>query len=384
MEMSTWGLVDTINTVSICFLSLFSVFLLTHKRGKPVSNKTLGFFLLATALTLLNFVLSRPSLLSSSFLLVFLFMNSVDFLIGPLLYFYVRTVAYRDFVWRKKYLLHAIPMIVYLVFLAVVCITTPATLRNVDKMNESFLVTFGLSAATAIVAAQLLAYLGSSLFVLRSYHRRISDSYSSLDKLSLSWLYSILGGFGLSWLIGAAHGIAAISTQRGAPSLVLSIVDMLITFGIALIILLRGLKQPEIFSGIEEKPKYEHSQLTKDESDRVLDELNVFMETQKPFLIPRLSVGELAKNMGVTARTLSQVINSRLGKNFLDFINSYRVEEAKKLITASGSNGRTILEIALESGFNSKSVFNKAFRKHAGVTPKDFKKKYRSAPYGPD
>lgn len=373
--MNAWSLIDTINTISVFFLCFFALFLLTQKRGKPVSNKTLGLFLLAWGLALLNFVLSRPGRLPPSFLPVFLFMNAVDFALGPLLYLYVKSVAYRDFRWRKSQLPHALPLIFYLISLAAVVVLSPGSLESIGELRRSFFGSVGISVFASIISAQLLCYLGASLLVLRSYRQRISNSYSSLDRLNLSWLYLVIGGFGFIWLIGSINQMTAIGTRRGAPSVVLSIKNMLISFGMANVIMFKGLKQPEIFSGIEEKPKYEKSQLTDEEADRLLVSLKNHMETQKPHLVPGLSSIRLARGMAVPARAISQVINSRLGKNFVDFINSYRVEEAKRLLSESCANGKTILEIVYESGFNSKSVFNKAFKKHAGMPPNEFRRK---------
>ena len=368
-------MIDTINTISVFFLCFFSLFLLTHKRGKPVSNKILGLFLLAWGLALLNFVLSRPSRLPPFFLPLFLFMNAFDFMLGPLLYLYVKSVAYRDLTWRKSHLPHALPLIFYLLSLAAVVVLSPGSLESLDDLRKSFFGSVGMPVFASVISAQLLAYLGASLLVLRSYRRRISNSYSSLDKLSLGWLYLVIGGFGLIWVIGSVNQMTAIGTRRGAPSVVLSLVNMLISFGMANVIVFKGLKQPEIFSGIEEKPKYEKSPLTDEEADRLLISIKNHMEIQKPYLVPGLSIIGLAREMAIPARYVSQVINSRLRKNFVDFVNSYRIEEAKRLLSESCTNGKTILEIAYESGFNSKSVFNKAFKKHAGVPPNEFRRK---------
>jgi hypothetical protein len=131
--MATWSLIDTINVISVFFLFFFSLFLLTHKRGKPLSNRMLGLFLVAMALSILNFVLSRENRLPSSFLLVFLFLNCFNFLMGPLLYLYVRSVAYRDFSWRKGHLLYALPLLFYLLFFVANIIHFPSALKNVPS-----------------------------------------------------------------------------------------------------------------------------------------------------------------------------------------------------------------------------------------------------------
>jgi len=373
--MSSWSPIDTINVISIFSLVFFSLFLLTHKKRKTLSNRILGFFLLAMAFVLLNFVLSRENRLPSSFLVVFLFMNAFSFLMGPLLYLYVRSVAYRDLTWRKCHLVHAIPLIFYLFSLAAAAVMDGAALDNISSLRKSFFGAVAMPIFTGIISFQLFFYLGASVWALRSYRARLSNSYSSLDKLSLSWLQLIIGGIGLMWVIGAVNSLAAMGARGGRPWPWLSVVNMVIIFGIANIVIFRGLKQPEVFSGIEEKPKYDKSPLTDDEAERLADTLKDFMESKKPHLVPGLSLSDLAKEMAAPSRALSQTINSRLRKNFVDFVNFYRIEEAKRLLSEPGASGKTILEIAYEAGFNSKSVFNKAFKRHAGMPPKEFRKK---------
>jgi AraC-like DNA-binding protein len=102
-------------------------------------------------------------------------------------------------------------------------------------------------------------------------------------------------------------------------------------------------------------------------------ELINYMETSQPYLEPSLKINELAQSLSIPSKSLSQSINQQLGKNFYDFVNSYRIEEAKKKIVKANGNGRTILEILYDSGFNSKAAFNRAFKKHTGITPTEYK-----------
>jgi hypothetical protein len=214
--MSTWSLIDTINVISAFFLVFFSLFLLTHKKGKPLSNRILGLFLLTMAFLLLNFVLSRENRLPSSFSVVFLFMNAFSFMMGPLLYFYVRSVVYRDLTWRRGHLVHAIPLIFYLFSLAAVVVIDPVSLESISNLRTSFFGAVAMPIFTGIISFQLLFYLGASLWALRSYRARLSNSYSSLDKLSLSWLHLIIGGIGLIWVIGAFNSLAALGARGGS------------------------------------------------------------------------------------------------------------------------------------------------------------------------
>ena len=371
--MNEWGLVQTLNAAAVFFLCAFSLFLLTQKKGKRSSNRILAFFLLALALSTLNSPLSHDKRLVSFFLPLFLVVNSVDFLMGPLLYLYVRSVVFRDFAWERDDVLHAIPFLIYLLFLTINLIAAPATFKDLLLYRKSFFRTSAMSFFTALVAGQLLSYVGASCLVLRSYRARIKNSFSSLEKINLSWLGSIIGGSGLMWLVLSADGVQAVSMRSGRHSLVLSAINVFISLGMANVIVFRGLKQPEIFSGLEEKPKYEKSTLTDEEADRLLSSFLSYMEAKKPYLVSGLSIGGLAREMAVPVRYLSQVINSRLKKSFFDCINGYRVEEARRLLAEPHGNAMSILQVAFEAGFNSKAAFNRAFKKHAGRAPKEFR-----------
>jgi AraC-like DNA-binding protein len=143
------------------------------------------------------------------------------------------------------------------------------------------------------------------------------------------------------------------------------------------LIFYKALQHPEIFSGMPEveKPvKYEQSRLTDSEKAKYLQKLRDYFHQQKPYLNPELTITEVASKLNVSVKYLSQVINESLGKNFYDFINSYRIEEAKQQLKNEAESRKTILEVLYESGFNSKSAFNSAFKKHTGFTPTEFRK----------
>ena len=148
-----------------------------------------------------------------------------------------------------------------------------------------------------------------------------------------------------------------------------------------------GLRQPAIFTqafvsqqtAIEESvnqtvEKYHRSGLDKETSLVFLNELASHMETNKPYLEGDLVLPQLARQLGISANYLSQVINEQLKVNFYDFINGYRVEDAKRLMKNTGQKNSNILNIALDSGFNSKSAFYTAFKKATSMTPTQYRK----------
>ncbi len=145
-----------------------------------------------------------------------------------------------------------------------------------------------------------------------------------------------------------------------------------------------GFKQGKIFGQTkiyikEEKEKNHKIKKTKntdsyqDENIRLATQLNKYVENQKPWLNPKLSLYDLASELNTTNQQLSTLLRGYLNTNFYDFINHYRVEEVKKRLKDS-SNQYTILAIALECGFNSKASFNRIFKQKTGVTTSEFMK----------
>jgi AraC-like DNA-binding protein len=99
------------------------------------------------------------------------------------------------------------------------------------------------------------------------------------------------------------------------------------------------------------------------------------METEKPYLLPKLTLPELAEKCGMSTHLLSRVINEEFGKNFFEFVNYYRVEEFKNELLDQENKNLTFLAVAYKSGFNSKTTFNTAFRSITGQTPREFYRK---------
>jgi AraC-like DNA-binding protein len=139
----------------------------------------------------------------------------------------------------------------------------------------------------------------------------------------------------------------------------------------------KGLKQPAIFTGYKEnqsRGKYEKTSLADAVKEDYKNKLLLYMESRKPYLDSTLCLNNLAEKVAIPAHHLSQVLNICLNQNFFDFINSYRIKESRRLLSEQDSVKKTVLEILYTTGFNSKSVFNAAFKKHTGMTPSQFKK----------
>jgi len=117
--------------------------------------------------------------------------------------------------------------------------------------------------------------------------------------------------------------------------------------------------------------KYERSSLTREAAEMDIKRIDRLMRREKPYLDAELSLPRLAELLRMPRNRLSQLLNESLDRKFTDFINEYRVEEAKRLLLGSSDAG--ILDIAFDAGFNSKATFNAVFKKSTGSTPTEFK-----------
>ena len=120
--------------------------------------------------------------------------------------------------------------------------------------------------------------------------------------------------------------------------------------------------------------KYQSTPIDKTVNDNCYKELLSCFTEKQIFKDSLLSLQKLAKLLNVPEKQLSQIINENSGNNFNDFVNKYRIQEAKKLLLADIPDASNILKIAYEVGFNSKSTFNTAFKKFTGTTPSLYRK----------
>jgi AraC-like DNA-binding protein len=125
----------------------------------------------------------------------------------------------------------------------------------------------------------------------------------------------------------------------------------------------------ELFS--DSLKKYEKSNLSVAVAEKNLKKLEMFMREEKPYLSPELTLVGLSEMLATPRNQLSQILNEYKKQSFNDFLNSYRIEEAKCLLSGS-SNPVNVLRVAFDSGFNSKTTFYRVFRKTTGVTPTEY------------
>ncbi len=365
----TFELIDIVNIITVFLLLLLSFFLFSYKKGKIFINRILAIFLIAKAIGIIDVLLSRLQIPAyGAYPQIFYTANLFSFLWGPSLYFYTRSLSYHNFSFKKKHIIHLIPFALYLIYMIFYFhIFSRGLLIPVREFGHLEVII-----VTSIINLFILGYLIASLHTLGTYRLKIKNCYSSIENINLSWLTFILLGFIAVWMIEFSNNCIWLKTCFRISYL--SYASVILMFIFTTIIVYNGLKHAEIFSGIEEKTKYEKSLLRESDAELYKRKLLSYMNQEKPYLVATLSLNELADNLAILPRYLSQILNQHFRQNFFDFINSYRIEEAKNILQNPSNNELTILHIVFQAGFNSKSAFNYAFKKHTGMTPTEFKK----------
>jgi len=362
---------SVIRFITVFQFLFFSVFLIFHKKGRRISNIIFAVFLFSKALCFSRGILYiYREQVFEFFPDVFFMVLSFEFLLGPALYFYVLSLAYRDFKFKKIHLLHLIPFLLHWIFMTFNYYILSPELKRELLWNRQVLTFYEYHIINVFIYFHFIIYTAVCLYVLYGYKNRLKELYSSIEQLRLSWLNLITLVFLCIWGISFINYAASFF---GNYISFIPQISIFLIFTFANVIVYKGLKHPDIFNGIEKKPKYAQSKLSEEDSRKHLDTLLDYMEKQKPHLTPGISIEELSEKLSIPPRYLSQEINFYLNKNFYDFINEYRIEEAKNLFADPNNRKKTVLEILYEVGFNSKSVFNNAFKKHTGVTPTEFR-----------
>ncbi|HAA19997.1 MAG TPA: hypothetical protein DCP28_14980 [Cytophagales bacterium] len=241
------------------------------------------------------------------------------------------------------------------------------------------------SVMESLIITVSLVTLYKALVVIRRYRKRLDNNYSEKADKDLKWaseLLVVLFIVTCCWML-----VVPINFFFGLP-----ISGLWILFPQALLIFYFGIKghlQPEIFHPFPLIPSFEspkpvpelvrsgvlqNSPQAEGENAPQLALIHRALHEDKVYRKPRLTLQELAKITQINSRQLSMLINQHYQLSFSDFINQHRVEEIKERIRAGEDEKFTLLAIALEAGFNSKSSFNQMFKKFTGKTPMQFKK----------
>lgn len=352
----------------------FTLIIFRNKKWEKKSNKILAAILIILSIsvthsTLIDVDLGGPFKIKEPFVL----------LIGPLLYFYIRElISSKRFVFSDIF--HLLPFFIFALIIL--------PLEQINAFKDNLVISNVVAFSVGIWILTIIQYTFYWFINIRLINinaASIKMEFSNLEGRTLTWMKNFLHIFGVCLLILTITIPIAIHSNN------YKLVDTIVCLSLVATIFVltyEGLFQEEIFSNIStiehielnksvavEKNKSE--QLNQDNSES-MQKLLVFMDEKKPYLEEGLTLTGLAQELNMTRNQLSSLINNQTGENFYKFINKYRIEEVKKLFSDPNKKDYTILAMAYEAGFPSKSSFHNIFKNFTGLTPTEYRNRLQS------
>jgi len=376
----TFELVEVVSYIALS-QTLFAIVLLASKRPKWVYDRILIAMLIIIAWIIIGSLFRSVNKLD----LFFKNFNLVPFTISliPLLYLYVRTSINENPRFRKRDLLHFIVPAGFLLESIVV----PGMYEIEEVMYHAPTINIAIIIYNGLSLVFISAYIVIIFRKIRRHQKELPNLFSfTSSRITFNWIKIVILLFVFNWVItGLSMAInVSIESQVIDPGLVFFINLGIFSFAISYF----GFFQPSIFfahsgsalvpeirqaQAVEsDRTKYKKSNLTEEKAREYLERITTLLETERLYLQPDLTIQEISDKLEVPKHYLTESLNTYMGKNFYTLINEYRISEFKALAADEKNKHLTLLALAYDSGFNSKSAFNLVFKKQTGETPSQF------------
>lgn len=342
--------------------ALFSGFLTLTKGKKSISDRLLSAWLFLLALEFLTVGIE------SRILPNFIFLSNSFLLFNPALYLYTCSLTKSNFELKWKQLFHLAPWFFFKI--ASWIIKEPQSFETYFQPNHTlwFRLLFGIFGVISWVV-----YLWLTGVILTRHRKQIQNEFSTIDLFKkIGWIHFIVVFYILycfSVLIWSLFNIIILNTASVTIFNYSVLLFFIYIFGFY------GLKQQEIFKRIpieNGNSKQQNSILNETASENVKTKILNYFHKEKPYLNPDLNMTLLSETLKIPKHHLTEVLNGKLGKNFFQFVNEYRIEAVKKELS-NPKNPYSIEAIGYECGFNSKSTFFSVFKNITGQTPMEYK-----------
>lgn len=352
-------------------INFFLLLILITKKGKTLADFILAAWLFFIGIHTILYVLSlQPASESTIHWIVGL---SAPFILihGPFLYLYTAASTNAFSFKKKTWLFHFWPFVVSILTLMPLYLMSAKEKMDLYNTGGAAYQNFN-SILLIFIYVTGLIYIFLSFHLLRKHKKNIGNQFSYEEKINLNWLRYLIYGLLVIWII----------------IIVLKKNSLIYGSGVVFVTILGylGIRQVGIFGmnavslNNESQPleaeipkkKYANSGITVEQANEIHQQLIQLMETEKFYTEPELSLNILAAKLSVHPNYLSQVINEKEGVSFFDYINTLRVNEFKRLVQEKDQSQFTLISIAYDCGFNSKSSFYKNFKKVTGQSPTDY------------
>ena len=302
--------------------------------------------------------------------------------LAPAVYFYARSLASSQPVWPGRGDWPAL-----MAPLAAALVATPFyILPGAEKMalftpeavntEQYALAILGCQIGLALFVATALGYLRSTHSLIKQHRERLLDLFSRIEDKTADWLRRIILVLAVGWTLDAVLEGFAFAGIR--PPYLYSVSLLLELAWISFIAFnairqrsIRGLKSIAAHGQPDAGKRETRSGLSAERMRGIASKLDEVMSKRQLFLDPELSLRDLSDATGASEHHLSETFSQFHTQNFFDYINGLRIDRACDMLK---DPDRNILDVAFEVGFNSRSTFNSAFKKHVGQTPSQFRR----------
>ena len=353
------------------FHGLYLGIMLLLKKDNTVPNRLFAFIVFVFTIHLIEMatlatglILYVPHLRMISYPLLFT--------MGPLLFLYAKSLE-SPFKWQWKYFLHFVPAITFLAWVFPYFLLSAAAKADTFELNApNSLVSFDLG--SYLMGALFYGYNFTYIFLVRQRLTRLLKKNHQTKNLAsrTRWFLKILLAYAL-FIVSCLIFYLIMAIKGQYPTYY----DYIHLISMALMIHVVGyfvINQPVLFNNQLQAPdqkKYEKSTLPQELVARYKKDLEAHMKLEKPYLNEDINLGVLAKAAGISKHHLSYILNQELGQSFYDFINQYRINEAKSLIQEQ-TGDVVLIDIGYQAGFGNKVSFYRAFKKFEGLSPSEY------------
>ncbi len=359
--------------------SLFALYFMTPRFRQSASIRLLAAALLVMATIKADQVYQMLGGLTSAPEFGFV-LSPFQWLMTPLLFLFVRAKTDRDFSLKPQDALHLLPFLLVLLYYT----SNYFVLGTAEK--QTLLADGWLRTVPNRILIPLsgdltqLAYLLAALRLMNQYGVALKDWFSSVEKREMRWLKRIL----FIWVgVFIVHFFYVLVQATGGPvPFSLQVLDAMnvIHFLMVNVMALAAIADYFETQSAPDEPivlqkDYKAPALSQTERSLMFEKLEQVMQADHPYLESDLTLKSLASRVALTPRELSETINAEARRNFFDYINSYRIRAAEQILM--DDNDTRIIDVAHDCGFNSKSVFNQAFKRQVGQTPSEFRTRHK-------
>ncbi|MCK9304737.1 MAG: helix-turn-helix domain-containing protein [Bacteroidales bacterium] len=344
--------------------SLFAGILVLTKENTTISDRILSGFLFLMAIVFLNtslyFRIYDNSLLSASFLLF-----------NPYIFIYIRSLTNRTFTLKYTHLLHLIPFVLFEILAFVKHI--PFTSSGFLSPGPDF---FYRIAFVSVNLISWSVYIPLSIILVHRHRLSLRNEVSNIESNeTLGWILFISIFYVVYSIAIIASGITEFFS--GPDIHITEIINYTTLLLLVYIISFYGVRQKELTKLFNPQtdplPAHYKNSILKDEQRReIKDKITGYFNSQKPYLDPELCMDTLSSALNIPKYQLTEVLNRELGRNFFQFVNHYRVEEVKKMLSYK-SLPYSIEAIGYECGFSSKTSFYSFFKAETGMPPSAYR-----------